>query len=99
MVAECFLPNPEGKTEINHIDGNKENNDISNLEWTSRKENAEHAVKNKLYRYTKRFRVYKDGEIVYDDISYKQVASIVGMKDPTGVYHINSKNGYKWESI
>lgn len=42
LVAEEFIPNPYGKPEINHIDGNKENNDSSNLEWVTKQENIKH---------------------------------------------------------
>ena len=40
MVATAFIPNPHGKPEINHIDGNKANNAVSNLEWVTHSENV-----------------------------------------------------------
>lgn len=36
VVAQAFIPNPKGYTEIHHIDGNKENNSVENLKWCDR---------------------------------------------------------------
>ena len=43
LIAETFISNPENKTEINHKDGNKSNNTISNLEWCTKSENMKHS--------------------------------------------------------
>lgn len=81
LVAETFLPNPDNKPEVNHIDGNKYNNDVSNLEWVSSKENCRHAWDNGLIkpsygmrgkknpnagRKSKPIRIVETGEIFED---------------------------------
>ena len=45
LVAKTFLPGIHGKNEINHKDGNKSNNHISNLEWVTHSENQHHAYR------------------------------------------------------
>ena len=52
LVAETWIENPNNKPEINHKDGNKQNNSIDNLEWCTSSENQQHAVDNMLQPIT-----------------------------------------------
>ena len=45
LVAKAFVPNPQGLTQVNHIDGNKENNNAKNLEWCTQSQNLRHAFR------------------------------------------------------
>jgi hypothetical protein len=48
LLALAFIPNPDNKPEVNHIDGNKHNFILSNLEWVTRAENVQHAYRTGL---------------------------------------------------
>ena len=48
LVAKAFIPNPDNKEQVNHIDGDRLNNNLSNLEWATAKENMQHAYRTGL---------------------------------------------------
>ena len=48
LFAKHFIPNPDNKPYINHIDGNPLNNTLDNLEWVTQKENIQHAIRTGL---------------------------------------------------
>ena len=56
LVAETFLPNPDNLPVVNHMDGNKSNPDICNLEWVSVAENAVHAFDTGLHIISEKHR-------------------------------------------
>ena len=47
-MAKAFILNPEGKPEVNHIDGNRANNGVKNLEWVTGSENLKHGYRTGL---------------------------------------------------
>lgn len=77
LVAEAFIPNEYNKREVNHIDGNRENNRADNLEWVTREENMRHAfntglAKRETYIEANRpnmKRVYCSNGVTYESIN------------------------------
>lgn len=56
LVAEAFIPNPDGLLEVNHIDENKSNNNVENLEWCDHKYNTTHGTRIERIRHAQRNR-------------------------------------------
>lgn len=86
LVAETFIPNPYNKQFVNHIDGDKTNNSVDNLEWCTGSENMQHAYKSGL-RSTEKVKIVETGEVFR---SAAECARVIG-GTPCGV--CDCKNG------
>ena len=71
LVAEAFIPNPNGYDTVNHIDGNKDNNCVDNLEWCDRNKQMQHAYKLGLKQPVHTNRKLSDDDIRYIRKNYK----------------------------
>ena len=102
-VAKAFIPNPDHKKEVNHLDGKKLNCHVSNLEWATRLENIAHAFQNGLIvtsRGEKQSSTKLTTEIVLNVISSKETTRALGAK--YGVGHsaiVAIRTGKTWNHI
>ena len=80
LVAEAFIPNPDNKPQVDHIDGNRSNNHVSNLRWVTDQENKEYQESQGITNYRKK-RVEWDGNI-FESITdlAKHISSMRGSK-------------------
>lgn len=69
LVGKTFIPNPENKPQINHLDGDGKNNSVKNLEWCTRQENQLHAYKMGLQKSLNRDTGHGAAKITTKDIA------------------------------
>lgn len=113
MVAELFIPNPEGKPEVNHINNDHADNRVENLEWVTRKENAIHHMGEGGCNYgryikhrkeatpTPKRKVLRSDGVVFDSVT--EAAKVMGCKSvgniTTGCQQGKLRKGYYWKYL
>lgn len=80
LVAQAFIPNPENKPQVNHIDFDRENNCVNNLEWVTNKENTQYSVCNRIFSGQQKKRNNKTGERNISHYNGFYVVRIYGKK-------------------
>ena len=102
LVAESFIPNPNNLPQVNHINGDKQDNRIENLEWVSCSKNIIHAYESGLRKDR-----YKVGQYTLNGMLIREFKSELDATKTTGIRHINEvtrgirkqAGGYIWKRI
>jgi hypothetical protein len=104
LVAEAFIPNPFNKRTVNHIDLNKKNNNINNLEWSTHLENNNHAIDNGVLNHNGVF----NGRAKLNDFEVREIIELKGLKtqkEIAKIYHVSKSligyivNRKNWKHI
>ena len=111
LVATAFIPNPNNLPQVNHIDGDKNNNHVSNLEWCDNDYNMKHAIEHNLINTIEHrkqsslncwMRKLTEEQILFIREEYSKIdTSILGekmnfCKDMCELFNLKSKNTIFW---
>ena len=105
LVADAFVKNPKLNPQVNHIDGNKRNNNYKNLEWVTAKENSQHSIITGLkppaakgefvfssILKSEDIRIIR--KLISDGVAQKDVAKMFGVNKST-IYDIRKKRTWR----
>ena len=79
LVAQYFIPNPGNLNEVNHKDGNKDNNNVNNLEWVTHSKNHQHALNKELRKYPHVYCFDEKYQLLYEFKNIAEASKITGV--------------------
>lgn len=107
LVALNFLENNENKPDVNHIDGNKNNNELNNLEWCTKSENQQHRrnvlkknnikTKKTIYKYDLNDNLINKYQSIKEAARKNNCSDSDIIKCAKGINHHKTVAGYKWK--
>lgn len=114
LIAKAFIPNPRNKPFVNHIDGDKTNYSLDNLEWVTHRENVDHAIESGYYDQdrglpvigknleTGEIREWKNGRTASEEVGFSITAvssACLGKTGRVGLWKFVFKKDYNNNSF
>jgi len=101
LIAETFIPNKNNLSQVNHINGDKLDNRVENLEWTNNSGNTKHAYDNNMYLSTKQISVKSKSKINGEERIHKSIRACakelnINRKTLSSILHGNKSNNFNY---